>query len=551
MFPLKRAGTAALIVALTACSGDQPITSIADPIAGTNSASSLSGTQGSVFLTSQYSLLVGQRLTIKPKTTYRSSRIKWTTSDSRIAGVNSQGTVTGNAAGNATVTVTGLGVNESYGIAVTSAAPPTVTSFSLQPLSGVSLLPGQTQQFSTAATWSDGKQYPLTVTYSATGGSITSSGLFTAGNAAGRFAVIAACLCGITDTTLVDVAQLTKLTISPKTLTSNPGASTMFDFTASWSTGATAKPPVTWSVDPIGAGSISQSGAYVAPSTPGNYRVIVKHSGGSVADTAFVSVSGGASPPPATPPAAPTSSSCSNEPTGYTLHGDLSFSSTTLPSTWGMYGADGSVNRLLGPNGSGSLAFTHEAGLSDGQIGELYTEGLKPLEPRKIYSCVVFRLDDFYQQHMSGTKFIYPFIQGPYGDGRPFHLGLNPIDSINSGKSRWRVEMYTMDPVKVREDNVTPQVIRNGRWYKLEMVAISNTVGVQNSVLQWWTSEWQNGSWSAPVLNGSYNDVIMSGGGNGAWVSWSYNLYFGGQGGPVLPVDQRIYINQLRVSYSK
>jgi hypothetical protein len=67
------------------------------------------------------------------------------------------------------------------------------------------------------------------------------------------------------------------------------GASQQFGVTASWSTGATTVPPVTWSAS---GGTVSSTGAYVAPSAAGTYQVIVAHTNGTVRDTAVVTVAG-------------------------------------------------------------------------------------------------------------------------------------------------------------------------------------------------------------------------------------------------------------------
>lgn len=299
MFPLKRACIALAGIALAACGNDRSVNPIAEIADGSVAAITSGGT-----LVAQYSLLVGQSVKINPKTTTRTNRLKWSSSNSTVASVSWTGTVTARASGSATVQVSGTGVLENYAITVTAAAAPKVTSFSLQPKTGVSLTSGQSQQFAASATWSDGMQYPITVSYTATGGTISGTGLFTAGNLAGTFMVVATCACtspAIADTAFVNITapQLTKLTISPKTVSLAAGASQQFAVTANWSTGATTVPPVTWSAS---GGTVSSTGAYVAPSAAGTYRVIVAHTNGTVRDTAVVTVAntgGGSSTPSA------------------------------------------------------------------------------------------------------------------------------------------------------------------------------------------------------------------------------------------------------------
>ena len=67
---------------------------------------------------------------------------------------------------------------------------PTLTQLVLTPAS-VTLAPGGTRQFVVSGTWSDGSSMVPAVTYSATGGTITVGGLYTAGTTPGTFQVIA------------------------------------------------------------------------------------------------------------------------------------------------------------------------------------------------------------------------------------------------------------------------------------------------------------------------------------------------------------------------
>lgn len=286
------------LVALAACGDDRSVNPVAEQVDGAAGAITTAST-----ITAEYDLYPGQSVKINPKSTSRTNRLKWTTTNSGVATVNSQGNVSAKVVGNAVVTVSGSGVLESYAIVVEQPVL-TLTSFSLQPQASVTLTSGQTQQFSTSQTWSDGVTRTGGVTYTATGGTITSTGLYTAGSLAGAFMVVASCSCttpAIADTTFVTVqaaAQLTKLTVSPKTVSLSAGASQQFSVSANWSTGATTLPPVTWSAS---GGTVSGTGAYVAPSTAGTYRVIVAHTGGTVRDTALVTVSGESVAPPTGP----------------------------------------------------------------------------------------------------------------------------------------------------------------------------------------------------------------------------------------------------------
>ena len=538
MFPFGRVGLAAAALVVTACGADRSVNPMVEKYDGSLGAGALATN-----ITGEYRLTIGQRVTIRPKTTSRTSRMRWSTTNAQVASVTSQGTVTGAGAGTATVTVSGAGTVENYTVAVAATAPaPTVTGFALQPAATVSLLPGGTQQFGVSATWSDGGQYPLTVTYSATGGTISGGGLYTAGSTAGRFAVIAACLCGLADTTFVDVAQLTRLTILPDSARLEPGAALSFNYTANWSTGATERPPVTWSVDPAGSGSISQAGAYVAPTVPGSFRVIVAHTGGTVRDTAFITVNGATPPPPP-----PSGGTCPNQPSGYSLRSDLTFASTSVPAGWNLWG-----DRILtgaGPAAATSLAFRQAAGANSGQIGIL--ESQAGTSVRRIYTCVVFRQSANYVQHTNGTKFFYPYLTGT---GRPFEFSMAAANGRNGGTFRWRMETYYLSNPgipKVLMDNVNPIVMNRGTWYRLEFLVENNSVaGSPTGRVRWWTSTWNGTGWSAPSQNADYPGVVIIPTGlgiPGTWGLWQYNLYYGGSGDNPVPADQFVELN--RVSF--
>ncbi len=183
-------------------------------------------------------------------------------------------------------------------VTVTIGAP-YVTKINLTPASAT-VATGAKQQFAVSANWSDGVNRPVAVSYAATGGTISVSGLYTAGQITNVFRVIAACTCGKADTSAVTVTQsttppvtLVALQLTPGSATLTPGATQQFTTSARWSDGSTTTASsVTYSAS---GGSIASSGRYTAPSATGNYLVVA--SGGGMADTAGVTVqSGGRAP---------------------------------------------------------------------------------------------------------------------------------------------------------------------------------------------------------------------------------------------------------------
>jgi hypothetical protein len=73
----------------------------------------------------------------------------------------------------------------------TAATPAPVLDQVLLLPASVTLAPNTTKQFSATATWSDSTTTPVTPVWSATGGTITTGGLYTAGSTAGTFRLIA------------------------------------------------------------------------------------------------------------------------------------------------------------------------------------------------------------------------------------------------------------------------------------------------------------------------------------------------------------------------
>lgn len=285
--------TSALAI-LAACSRDVPLAPSVTMADGSEPTASYAAATWA----SSLRMRVGESLTLQPSPVLRRSRnLSWQSSNSKIVAVNSSGTVRAYRTGSATITAIASGVSQRFSVAVTTDAPD-IVRFELTPASGVVLSPGSTLQFTAVATWSDGTQRNVAVGYTATGGAVTQNGLYTAGQGAGDFLVIATCACGLSDSAHVRVnvpARLEKLTIDPKAITLQPSAPLQFLAAAVWSSGETDLPALAWTATD---GGISAAGLYVAPTREGTYRVIVSAAGGTVADTAVVTVARQTGPPP-------------------------------------------------------------------------------------------------------------------------------------------------------------------------------------------------------------------------------------------------------------
>ncbi|MGE0352558.1 MAG: hypothetical protein AB7Q69_04895 [Gemmatimonadales bacterium] len=154
----------------------------------------------------------------------------------------------------------------------------------------VSLQFGQTQQFSAVGILGNGSQTPITASYTTTGGTVTTGGFFTAGNAPGSFLVIATS--GVLkDTAVVTVspppAVITGLSLLPPTSSLLPGANQNFGAFLVYSDGTTQQTTPTYAVT---GGTITTNGIYTAPQVSGTYRVIATAPVGGYKDTSIVTV---------------------------------------------------------------------------------------------------------------------------------------------------------------------------------------------------------------------------------------------------------------------
>jgi hypothetical protein len=255
---------------------------------------------GSISLAVGATQQLSATLTDAAGNTLPSQAVTWSTSNSSIATVSSSGLVSAQRAGNATIAAAASGISGSATLAVSATSgAPTLNSLTLSP-STVTLTPSATKQFSVAGSWSDGSSSVPTVSYSATGGTITAGGLYTAGTQQGTFRVIATQQGGTrADTSAVTVASppptLIRLSISPKTSTLVPSGVTRFTVSATWSDGSTTVPTAAFVAT---GGTITPGGSYTAGTTAGTFRVVATQQGGTNADTAAVTITPTTPPPP-------------------------------------------------------------------------------------------------------------------------------------------------------------------------------------------------------------------------------------------------------------
>jgi hypothetical protein len=232
-----------------------------------------------------------------------------------------------------------------------------------------SLATGATQQFAVSGQWSNGATTAPAVTYSMTGGTISSGGLYTAGSTAGTFRVIATQQGGtLADTSAITITApvLQAVILAPSTVSLATGASQQFAVSGQWSNGATTAPAVTYSAT---GGTISSGGLYTAGSTAGTFRVIATQQGGTLSDTAVVTVAGPVLQAVILTPASANLATGATQ--QFTVSGRWSDGSTSAPavtwsanggsiSTGGLYsaGVTGGTFRVIATQQGGTLADT-------------------------------------------------------------------------------------------------------------------------------------------------------------------------------------------------
>jgi len=166
---------------------------------------------------------------------------------------------------------------------------PVATAIVVSP-SNADVETGENFQFAAQVRDQNGDLMDANVTWAANGGSVTSTGLYTAGDAAGSYTVTAESE-GLSATASVTVAAAeeesvpTSIAVSPSSADVEAGASFQFAAKVRDQNGDLMDAIVTWTAT---GGSITTTGLYSAGNTPGTYSVTAES--GDLATTASVTV---------------------------------------------------------------------------------------------------------------------------------------------------------------------------------------------------------------------------------------------------------------------
>ncbi len=144
---------------------------------------------------------------------------------------------------------------------------------------------GESVQFAAYGRTATGDSVPLDAGYTASGGTITNGGKFTAGSAAGTYQVIATSG-NLADTSTVTIAGagVGRVSLLPDVAASRPGETTKFVATVFNSLGDIVSEPVTYDAT---CGQVTAAGTFTAPSN-GSSCVVTATSNGKSASTEVV-----------------------------------------------------------------------------------------------------------------------------------------------------------------------------------------------------------------------------------------------------------------------
>ncbi len=253
-----------------------------------------------------------------------------------------------------------------------------------------------------------------------------SSGLFTAGQVAGLFSVIASCNgCGKADTSVVTLTSpsasqpvLTSLAIAPGSVSLGANATQQFTVNATWSDGSSTVPSLSWSV--VGIGLVDQNGRYTASSNAGSAQVIARHLSSGKADTSTVTITSSAPPPPQGQIG--SAGPGPNQPAGMTpvfdnpMSDPLTFSANQYGFRDWTPGGAGRVTYVTDSNGDQVYRGTTPA--TKPQLGAsdwTYSAGAGPFpgSPKVLYTRVRFRFSPNFRSDVGGKiKWFSPRMAG-------------------------------------------------------------------------------------------------------------------------------------------
>jgi hypothetical protein len=170
------------------------------------------------------------------------------------------------------IATSGFGAADTSLVTITGTADP-VAAVVLVPET-VSLLTGETRQFDAYGLTEAGDSVAVTVSYTATGGTISGGGLYTAGSANGTYRVVAATASGLADTAEVTIAPapIGRVTLMPDIAATRAGETTRFTATVWDAVNNPVPEPVGYEAS---CGTVTGAGVFTAPPDHGGSCLVI------------------------------------------------------------------------------------------------------------------------------------------------------------------------------------------------------------------------------------------------------------------------------------
>jgi hypothetical protein len=363
------------------------------------------------------------------------------------------------------------------------------------------------------------------------------------------------------DTAIVIVVPpqptISGVAVAPASATVAAGKRQTFNAVGWLSDSTTAAIGVTWTAT---GGYIDAGGVYTAGSSAGTYRVIAKAASANVADTVPVIVTPAPVAPP--PPQQPASGSFPSLPSGYAVPAgyvdDFNASSgvegiftpmysiaVRNASSYNPLGVAAPRNPPSSPSGIGEASFP--AGFSSGGIapGIVWSKDITSNGWNGLYLSFTVQLSSNWVSHSSAiNKVVIANIDNQpmlvllaYGADK-WVAGVQDIEADPQGGAR---QLYP---------NIGTGLVTKGLWQRVEVQAVANTPGQANGIIRiWLTNYGSNGNVvSGPTKVTEYTNVgWVASGHSTSWNKVSWNPIWGGTGGPAVPVQQYMWMDQLAV----
>src|SRR5256886_6318806 len=157
----------------------------------------------------------------------------------------------------------------------------------VSPPDTVTLDPDQTQQFVAYGRTQAGDSVAVPVSWSASGGTVTGGGLYTANSVAGNYQVTATAQ-GSGSSQVENRGPMAQIILTPLSASAVGGGKVQFAVYGKRKNGDSVAVSVAYAAT---GGSISGAGLYTAGQSAGTYQVIATQSGGTLASTAAGPVS--------------------------------------------------------------------------------------------------------------------------------------------------------------------------------------------------------------------------------------------------------------------